>query len=280
MHASELVELAALLAANAGPFIETADGAALGCVEQYWSRSRCRMDNWAQSIKTFQETAGSLPATEEAASWAKLKPTLEEILTGDVLVRVWTALAAAHDLHSGERSLEPIARSVFIGHLESRNRALNLMVYGKGLALEHAVALNKLRRQAERWTDLLLARVLEFAPIDELAFDIGRSREFCHELNEDTPSTLAWELMLASLRAAFSANLSPCSPNAGINRQIAGSLLACLDSSLFDSTGMPKSLWLARLSHTADDTQGMIDQLIKLDAPVSRLAREIRPPFA
>ncbi len=280
MHASELVELAALLASNAGPFIETSDCAESGSVEQYWSRSRCRMDNWTVAIKHFQETAGELPAAEEAASWAKVKPTLEEILTGDVLVRVWTALAVAHDDHRGGRYLEPIARSVLVGHLEARNRALNLMVYGKGLALEHAVALNKLRRQAERWSDLLLARVHVFSPVDELAFDAARVQEFSDELKEEAPASLAWELTLASLRATFNAQLSSPSPNAGINRQIAGSLLACLDGALFDSTGMPKSLWLARLNHTADDTQGMIDQLIKLDAPLSRITREIRPPFA
>jgi len=278
MLACELVELAALLAANAGPFVETSECAESGCIEQYWSRSRCRMDNWATAMRNFQDSAGEQSMAAEADSWAKVKPVLEEILTGDVLVRVWTALAVAHDRRRGGRYLEPIARSVFIGHLESRNRALNLMVYGKGLALEHAVELNRLRRNAERWTDLLLARVLDFADVEEFAFDSSRSREFQRELKEDSPSPLAWELMLGSLRATFAANLSPCSPNAGINRQIAGSLLSCLDATLFDSTGMPKSLWLARLSHTADDTEGMIEQLLKLDTPLVQITREIRPP--
>jgi len=35
---------------------------------------------------------------------------------------------------------------------------------------------------------------------------------------------------------------------------------------LFDSLGTIKSLWVERVQHTTNDTQGMIDELLQLDS--------------
>ena len=66
----------------------------------------------------------------------------------------------------------------------------------------------------------------------------------------------------ASLRAAFRTGLSPLSPNAGLNTRIANSILSCFPSEAFDSTGLLRSPWLMRLTDVADDTQGMIAELL------------------
>ena len=80
---------------------------------------------------------------------------------------------------------------------------------------------------------------------------------------------LTWQLVLATLRAAFQTSLADRSPNADLNQRIASSVLALFNNDVFDSLGLPKSLWLERLSHTATDTQGLLDELFALDAPLS-----------
>ena len=45
---------------------------------------------------------------------------------------------------------------------------------------------------------------------------------------------------------------------------------------LFDATGLAKSLWIERIGRVADDTQGMIDELMVLDTHESADL----PPFS
>ena len=69
-----------------------------------------------------------------------------------------------------------------IGHLEARNRAMNIMVYGRGFSIEDGVMLNRLRRRMERWTDMLLGRIMLQHDISDLAFDAQRARDFATDL--------------------------------------------------------------------------------------------------
>jgi hypothetical protein len=145
---------------------------------------------------------------------------------------------------------------------------MSLMVYGEGFGVNDLVALNRLRRRTERWTDVLVGAVLLEHGVAEFAFDAERARHFARELHhsKSTPGhPFQWQLMIASLRAAFEKPLFGASPNPDLNRRIASSVLSCLRQELSDSTTLPKSLWLERLSVTASDTQTMIEQLLALD---------------
>ncbi|WP_145050274.1 hypothetical protein [Lignipirellula cremea] len=266
MHARELIELAAMLATRAETFVEFGEPPAAAAVEGYWSASKCRLDRWYRAMKLYnsQRQAGD----NSTQAWRRLRPVLEEVLASEMLTRVWTAVASAHDHLHQSRELEPIARSVLIGHLEARHRALNLMVYGKGFDVAEAVELNRIRRRAERWTDLLLARLADQADVHDLAFDMERTSEFGRDLREEPHPGRSWNLMLASLRAGFRVGLSPGSPNADLNEQIASSLISCWGPELFDDTGVAKSLWMMRVAKTTSDAEGLIDELIAIDDAV------------
>ena len=106
--------------------------------------------------------------------------------------------------------------------------------------------------------------------VSEFAFDPRRASDFAEDWRHRSGlqgSRHAWPLVLASLRAAFRPVLSPESPNAELNARIAASILACFPAELFDSTGLLRSLWLMRLTNIAEDTQGMIEELFKLERP-------------
>jgi hypothetical protein len=207
---------------------------------------------------------------------------LEEIFTGDVLTRVWTAVSIAYDQHHRVEAAEAIARSVFLGQIESTNRAMSLLLKGTGGAVDpsRVTALNGLRRRCERWTDMLVGYLLDTADVSELAPHPERAKEFGHDLRHEMATgngATAWPLTLAALRAAFQRPRFGDSPNADLNGDIAAAVLSCFPAGLFDQTGLIPSLWLVRLANAAEDTAGMIDQLIDseeagIDAAAARLA--------
>jgi hypothetical protein len=263
MHVRGLVELGALVAARGPLFMRPTDDLVERHVQHYWSASRCRFDRWGLEIK---ECAKLTQRSSSDQAWDDVRPTLEEILVSELLTRTFTAVACAHDRSQGCGQLEPILRSVMTNHLEARNRALSLLVFARGLDVEQAVELNRLRRRAERWTDMLLAHLLPHFDIDEFAYSPSRSREFAADLANErvhSPGVRTWEVILASLRAAFQLGIADCSPNTDLNEHIAASVLACFHSDLFDSSPLAQPMWLMRMERTADDAQELVDNLLE-----------------
>jgi hypothetical protein len=193
---------------------------------------------------------------------------LEEIFTGDVLARVWTAVSVACDQRHRTDAAEPIARSVWHGQTEATNRAMGILLAQPLVDVPRVTALNRLRRRCERWTDMLVGYLLDTADVSKFAPHPCRAKEFGADLRHEVASgngAAAWPLTLAALRTAFARPRFGDSPNADLNGDIAASILACFPATLFDATGLIPSLWLVRLAHTAEDTAGMIDDLINSD---------------
>jgi len=280
MHARDLVELAAIVAAHGPVLVRGSQHLSGTSLEQYWTASKCRLDRWGRSLKGFVSCAAdaSPPARgylaarvpRRQAQWPLVRGVLEEILTGEVLTRVWTAVLCAHDRQHGGEDAEAVARSVLIGHLEARHRVLTLLARSAVIEAEGAVKLNHLRRRTERWTDLLIGYLVGLEDVSQFAVDPQRARDFAEDLRYRSSlqgGRHAWPLVLASLRAAFGEGLCAVSPNADLNTEIASSILACFQPELFDSTGLLRSLWLTRLANVTDDAQGLVEELLALDVP-------------
>lgn len=269
MHARELVELASIVSAHGPALIRSGERIPVDSIEQYWTSSKVRLDRWAWRLKSFVGKAET-DARRRQSQWLAVCGVLEEILTGEMLTRVWTAVLCAYDRRRGTDEVEPVARSVFIGHMEARHRVLSLMVRGPGIDAEAAVKLNRLRRRAERWTDLLVGNLQSLHDVSEFAFDPQRSKDFAEDMQYRgrlQGGRHVWPLIQASLRAAFHEGLGSESPNADLNARIAAGILSCFPSEVFDSTGLMRSLWLMRLTSAAEDTQGMIDALLAPERP-------------
>ncbi len=265
MHARELVELAAILSAQGPVLVRGETQLSSQGVQQYWTASKCRFDRWTRNLKSFAADATHSDATAARVKWPFLRGVLEEILTGEVLTRVWTALLCLYDRHRGTSDFESLARSVMIGHMEARHRVLILLVRGPGVDAEGAVKLNHLRRRAERWTDLLVGHLAQLGDVSEFACDVERAIEFSRDLDYQSNvkgGRHAWPLLQASLRAAFRRGMAPVSPNEDLNAQIGSSILASFPGDLFDSTGLFRSLWLHRMANVTSDVQVMIDSLV------------------
>ena len=272
MHARDLAELAALLAVHAPVLAEGGGRVPPGTSEQYWTASKCRLDRWTRLLVQLR-AAGEEPIRPATLSWGRIRPALEEILVSELLTRLWAAVSVAYDVAHGEDDLGPVAQNIFSGHLDVRRRLLELLADGRAIELPEAVALNHLRRRVERWTDMLLAHVARTTDISLFAFDTARAGDFADDLDYDTAQAehrFTCQLILASLRASFAENLADRSPNNDLNRKIGASLLGMFREEVTDSSGLVKSLWLERISRTASDTEGMIEELLELDRqPVS-----------
>jgi hypothetical protein len=269
MHVRDLVELAAIISAHGPTLIQSGQSIPPASVEQYWTTSKVRLDRWAWRLKSFVDHAQS-QGHQRRDPWPEVRAVLEEILAGEVLTRVWTGLLCVYDRRHGSDEMEPTARSVMIGHMEARNRALKLLVHGPGVDVEAAVRLNRLRRRAERWTDLLVGHLVILHDVSEFAFDPRRASDFADDLRQRghlQGGRHSWPLTLATLRAAFQHGFSIESPNADLNARIASSILSCFPAEVFDATGLMRSLWMVRMSAMAEDTQGLIDGLLAPGTP-------------
>jgi hypothetical protein len=286
MHSRKLVELSALIAVNA-PEILSRGHLSASHIEQYWAASKLRLACWAESLQGYlQLQVGSSPLMSQAGplvvAWREVRPVLEEILVAEILTRVWTCVVCLYDRRHG-RGLEALVRRVYAGHLEARNRALNVLVYGRGFSASEAAELNALRRRCERWCDLLLAHLSIShgrqwqSVIDELAIEADRSREFARDLMEDESACalvpLAGQLLQSSLREAFGKGLAEEPPYPAFNQQIADALLACLpdERAAFVPPGDP---WLDRIELITSDAEGMIRELLQIEGWQEAVVRQ------
>lgn len=273
MHATELVDLAALIALNSRLLVQENERVIDGALQDYWTASRCRLNRWGRGLRAKQSAKPSDPGTP-ATTWA----LVEEILVSEVLARQVAALFVAHDRAHDREESSPVGRNVLYGHIDARRRAMQLLLPATEQNPWSAADLQSLFSQCGRWNDLLLGHQLVHSPVVEFAFDADRAQEFSFDVDqfavdpvtdEMTATFLRSSLRMALVRSDESNNNSqPFSEES--NEQIAGAIIGCFGPGLFDSFGLLKSTWQQRMESVADDTLSMIDQFIKDESLPSR----------
>ncbi|HUE72148.1 MAG TPA: hypothetical protein VMP01_14790 [Pirellulaceae bacterium] len=264
MNSRCLVETGAHVALAAASWLDSQRTVPRRALHEYWSASKCRLQRWLITIQKFsvQSLAGS---PRESLAWEAIRPHIEEILASELLARTWAATAKAYDECRDEPEAAPVAVSTLAGHLEARNRVLHVLSFGQQFAVVEAGRLNDLRQKMERWCDMLLAHVALRTDVRELAFDAARCRDFADDLRDAHPQddALSRELILASLTQSFRFALGDYAPNADLNEQVAASALTCVGQHPLDTAPpVTDSAWLARLHRKADETAGLIEELL------------------
>ena len=79
MHAYELLELSGLLATQSRFLVSANTGFRGEGLEQYWIRSKCRLDRWGLAL-TAHATQTQHDGTNSNESWSEVRPVIEEIL--------------------------------------------------------------------------------------------------------------------------------------------------------------------------------------------------------
>lgn len=268
MHARDTIELAGLLSFAAPAVVLDASPISFERLGQYWAASKCRFDRWSKGLR------GAIEPKAPHSLWSKhrdrdyLRDLLEEVLTSEVLTRTWGAILTAHDARQGQSDGDSIGRGVAQGHREARARVLALISKGPGVAAEDALALSRLRRSIERWSDLLLARIGRFADVGDYAFDRRRALDIAQrEAKSSLPeSDLTAAMSVAALRVEFPLS-ERAAPNGDLNLEIAKSILGCLTPAVFDDRGQIRGIRQSAFYSAASDTPGGLPS--HLDSPSS-----------
>lgn len=270
MHAAQLADLAATLALHGPALLFGREMISEEALQSYWIASRSRFDSWNERLGDYRLCEASRDPAELRQWWELHHPMMEEVLLSEPLTRVYAALGASLDDGREAKELSPITHSVFMTHLEARNRVLQLMIYGRGSSIDVAVNLNRLRSAIERWCDALLG----YFPLDHqrawerYAVDAPRARAFAADVRQlptGTARDAAGWLTAAAMRDALlrRSNATVASPSG--NRAVADAVLTCLRPDMFDSVGTLKSLWLHRLQRGAEQADRVLSELAGAD---------------
>jgi len=276
MNPSQIIELAGIVATQ-GPLVVTSvPRLSTSALTQYWSVSKCRIDGWCRRLIKFRRDGQELGPRWTHPQWPMIEPVLENILACEMLARVWTAVVVAHDCRRGLGETEPLVRSVLSGQLDARHRLLSLLVDGPHGKKSGVDAVNNFRRRCDRWTDMLLARLMPLHDVSEFAHDPERCRLAAEDLEEERRAgheAVAWNLTLHSLHAAFFNTWTDAACEHEMNARLASAILGCFPAESFNGTGVFRSLWQARLETATSDLSGMLDELLteKEETPTSRL---------
>jgi hypothetical protein len=229
---------------------------------RYWAASKCRLQRWQAALKVFEQDFAN--PCEMHDPWHAVEIVVQEILVSDVLTRVWTALLIQHDRVTEHHEMQSIGHSVYIGHLEARNRALRLLLHNRPHNQSAFDRLDELRRRMERWTDLLLSRISDLDVAIQFGFDEHRIRDFAadrHLENHERRDQVE-KLLLASLASSLKRGVGEWSANPDLNREIAAGVLACFPADRFDSWGLPRTIMLMQMEQAHSDTHEMVSNLI------------------
>jgi hypothetical protein len=264
MHSAELVDLAAIVSIHAPSLVRHTRNLPDTELERYWTASKCRQDRWQLALVALKDSRQPLIGATGGLHRFALG-MFEEIFTGEILTRVWCGVLAAFDARRAGEHAEPVARSVLVGQLEVRHRALALLSNSREIPLGGLTELNRLRRSCERWTDLLLAEMAHHVDLTSLAHQPDRMREFAADVPRDSGSgytQMRHALLHSSLAGAFHRPSPWPAPNGDLNRQIAAGVLGCFQPELFDGAGVLRSAWTARLMAAADDAELMLEDYL------------------
>ncbi len=162
---------------------------------------------------------------------------IEEILVAEMLTRVTVGLLMAQGRLHGSAMICRTAMTVFNDHQEARRSALLQMVEMADAKNPGVRKLDRIRRTAERWSDLLLGPMLCRWNVRDLAFDQSRSKDYGQSLLPHLLSPVASGLFAAGIRVAFSNTIIGVPSHAGFHRSFAGAVLRCLPEDLFERDG-------------------------------------------
>lgn len=248
-----LAESTALIASKATLLIESRLGMPEARLQTYWMSCRSRTLDWIKQLDTLNCQFNDEPTERHRELWSQAEPLLQEIFVSEILTRVWAGILTASDQTKNQKLAGPIARHTMTAHIDVRNRAMALMLGGPQISLAELARVDRIRRKAERWSDLLISSLVTRYRLEELTFDLQRAVDFAngqmHEVLKATEEPV-WEFIRAGVHLAFASLETPCQPP---QAAILKCVLSSLPADLFDDYGQPKSSLQVRVERPIDE---------------------------
>lgn len=259
----QIAETAAFVSARAAFVLEDRRPVSQEHLQNYWKCCRGRMLDWLRLLESVSGEADCVSPAEHERLWQTVRPVVDEILVTEILTRVWATVLAASDQNRGVREVTPIARHTFNGHLDARNRALRLVLHELQIPVAEVARVDRLRRKAERWTDILIGHLALNFQLDEFAFEPERAVEFgegqLREILRATDEPL-WEFVLTGIRLAFAEQQDVASVDAW-HRGILRSVLGSFPADSFDEYGTFKTIRRVRIERGPAGSDRVLEAL-------------------
>ena len=208
MHARQLAELGGWLAICSkalknSPASDVPDGM------KYWAASKCRIQRWQSALKVFENDLKNPQPMHDP--WPAISVVIQEILISDLLTRIWTAALSQNSTEFQNHELLSVGHSIYIGHLEIRNRALQLLLEYRSSNEKRVEELDELRRRIERWTDMLLSRMQQLDSAQRFGFDEKRIQDFAIDRNLESRHRRkeVEQILMASLTTSLQGGWKP-----------------------------------------------------------------------
>ncbi len=258
MWVREFSILAATIAGHAPAIIRRSPGLPERQLHAYWVASRSRLNRWGAQLRRLQllQAAGVLNPSVDADEL----PVVWEILMSEMVTRVWCATLDGIDERLKVREYSPIGRSVYLGHLEARQRVLQLLVGAHRDGPIRFWSLNQTRLFVERWTDLLLASMPTPSLAVPYCFDEHRVMTLHAAASRQNPRVHSASFLAVVANELFSNPLTTCTANEDLHRRVHQAILGCLADPLFSGTGVWEGQWSVRMESVTDEL------LLQLDA--------------
>jgi len=188
----------------------------------FWTATRGLANDWLRAISEWTAAAKTRADRDQFESLAA------EMLTGDMLLRLWSTVLSVQDRRSGPNNARPVLDLAAFNLQHVRHHLLNALLADVAEFAE----LDRLRRRCERWTDVLLGPLVIRYGHAQYAHDSRRAWDFGEDAASSVTCDITAKMLRSSYRTAFDApmvggRLSSEHWNtviAGIDRQVAGCL--------------------------------------------------------
>ncbi len=218
MNLRQTAELAAHLAARADTIDSVSRLRIVRSVNNYRNCCRRRAESWRELIDH-----------SDTSDVEKIRPHVIEIFGTEKLTSVWSAVFHAFGHRTDDAEIAQAAHNAFLSHQTARHHAMTWMLNRSDTDSRAIAAIDVVRRQCERWTDVLLG--ITSTPVDWhlYAHQPERARDFADE-NPGTEAGIRNPMLFRSLRTAFAAPIYHFSTPILLHEEIAASLTSVLPS--------------------------------------------------
>ncbi len=276
MHAIDLADLANTLVRYNAQLVSTDYATTRQTENSYWLTSRFRQEEWSGRLATHRERIKKAGASYRARCWGDIYPIIQEILFSEPLTRCLAYLGRLLDDRHSQPEFASLSYNALQSHIESRNRCLNLIVFGQGLPVQDAVRLNRIRRKMELYTDQLLACMLPVEAAETFCHDPIGFQQMQNELGPARMSEEATRIHTASLSETLWSSLENAidwrSPSGRHNYRLSQSVLSMFGNNLFDSFGVTKTVRQVKYELPSPESDGNQDELWHaMNAPLEKL---------
>jgi hypothetical protein len=259
LNLRQMVELTGIVSAHSPNLIEAPGSLSRDALQRYADWSQIRVRNWLSAIDELPREIMAIPVGLRALIWEQAEITFVDVLAGGLVARVWGAVLTACEHSRRTVAAEKVARSVMAGQSQAQLGVLRMLVDGRHLERERIAALDRLRRNIERWTDLLLGHLVRRYALPDFAHDLERALDFGEEQLRESwgpRRNSIWDLYFICLQSGFPGRRLPGGIQGIWREELLDSILGCFRPEMFAGDGPLMSVRLTRLLNSGGLREG------------------------